>query len=184
MKSKLHNRLAAAVQNEKGLTLVEVLAVLVLTVLVTGLLTYVLSFANTSLQQVSARETVLQESRDIIQHVTSSVRQSGFVPAGMEPANAAPRSLAPTSRLYLVKGDNEETIDYVWDAVSCTLTVERKVNGQPALTHTFSDQVILMEFRAEQQHLRGPIRYTVALEIKLPNNTTRRTMTTILSSDR
>lgn len=184
MKWTIRRKLKSAVRNERGVTLVEVLAVLVLTILVTGLLTYVLNFANTNLRQVSAREAVLQESRDIIQHITASVRQSGFVPAGMEPAGAAPRYLASTSRLYLAKGVNAETVDYAWNASAKTLTVESRQNGQPSVTHTFSEQVVDMAFTAEQQHLRGPIRYTVTLEIQLPNETTRRTMTTILSSDR
>lgn len=190
MKWNLRKKVKAAVNNQRGITLVEVLAVLVLTIMVTGLLTYVLNFANTSLQQVSAREEVLQESRDIIQHITASVRESGFAPAGMEPAGAAPRYLpaaqasAPVTRLHLVNRDHTESIDYNWNSEERTLTVERKVNEQTTLLHTFSEHVIDLGFKAEQQHLRGPIRYTVALEIELPNETSRRTMTTILSSDR
>lgn len=155
-------------KNEKGLTLVEVTGVLVLTVVILGFLIYLLNYSSTSLKQVSARETTLQESREIMSQVVKTVRK-GYIPSPLT---------SSSSNLRLING--EETVEYIYDSSAKSLIVTTTPTGttQPTSTFTLSNHVESILFVA----LDG--RIEVKLEMNLPNKQTQETSTIVYTTQR
>ncbi|WP_054024137.1 type II secretion system protein J [Bacillus sp. FJAT-28004] len=161
-------------KNEKGLTLVEVTAVLVLSVIILGFLIYLLNYSNMSLNQVSAREKTLQQQRDIMSQVVKTVRK-GYSPAPLE---------SKSSNLRLVSSDNDEAVDYTYDSSSKTLhvsykpIVENVVSATPTSSFTFSDHVENILFDAKDGRIE------ITLEMKLPNDSIKKTSTVVYTTQR
>ncbi|GGG23498.1 prepilin-type N-terminal cleavage/methylation domain-containing protein [Paenibacillus abyssi] len=63
--------------NERGVSLAEVLGALSITAIVLGVVLVMLNQTHTSSSQITSRETIKQESRDIIDHMVRSIR-TGF----------------------------------------------------------------------------------------------------------
>jgi type II secretory pathway pseudopilin PulG len=151
------------VRNEKGLTLVEVLAVLVLTTIVLGFMIYLLNYSNTSLKQVSAREATLQQSSMIMNHIVGAVRK-GLIPN--------PSQLNNVSQLTLIDpyDDGGQYVSYKLDTALHTLKAEYKLRDAAedlpavATSITFSDKVESIRFDAMDGKL------TITLKMYLPNN--------------
>lgn len=166
----MHKRL----KNEKGLTLVEVTGVLVLSVVILGFLIYLLNYSNTSLQQVSAREKTLQQSRDIVSQVVKTVRD-GYTPSPL---------VSKSSHLRLVSADNDKAVDYSYDSAAKSLTVtQRSIDGNgvlssPTSSYTFSDKVESILFDAKDGRIE------ITLEMKLPNQQTKKTSTVVYTTQR
>ncbi|MCR2806514.1 hypothetical protein [Paenibacillus soyae] len=159
-------------RNEKGLTLVEVLGVLVLTVLILGSLIYMLQYSSLGTKQVSEREQTLQQSRDIMNHIVGTVR-IGLIPPSLESRTG--------SNLRLEDVVEGQFADYKFDAATNTLTVEYQLKNdagelasEPA-THTFSNKVKNIVFHTFDSKVE------VTLEMYLPNNQVHTTSTTVYS---
>ncbi len=150
-------------RNEKGLTLVEVLAVLVLTSIILSFMIYLLNYSNTSLKQVSAREATLQQASTIMNHIVGAVRK-GLVPN--------PSQLTNASQLSLVDPFDAggQYVTYTFDPGQHTLKAEYRLRdagdnlaASPA-TIAFSDKVESIRFQAMDGKL------TITLRMYLPNN--------------
>ncbi|GKU79900.1 hypothetical protein [Paenibacillus sp. L3-i20] len=152
------------IQNEKGLTLVEVTAVLVLTLIILSSLIYLLNHTNAGVKNVKSREQIMQQSRMITEHIVATVRD-GFI---ME--NDISTDLKLTS--------GTQTIKYKFDNSTNTLEVESSDTG---ITPTdskklvLSDQVYSIGFKV----LDGEMEIT--LTMILPNNATYTTSTIVNS---
>lgn len=161
-------------KNEKGLTLVEVTAVLVLSVIILGFLIYLLNYSNMSLNQVSAREKTLQQQRDIMSQVVKTVRK-GYSPAPL---------VSKSSNLRLVSSENDEVVDYTYNSSSKSLTVSYKpivenvVAATPTSSFTFSDHVENILFDANDGRIE------ITLEMKLPNHSIKKTSTVVYTTQR
>jgi hypothetical protein len=161
-------------KNEKGLTLVEVTGVLVLSVIILGFLIYLLNYSNTSLQQVSAREKTLQQSRDIVSQVVKTVRD-GYAPSPL---------VSKSSNLRLVSSENDKAVDYTYDSTAKSLTVSyRTINtngvvSAPSSSFTFSDKVESILFDAKDGRIE------ITLEMKLPNQQAKKTSTVVYTTQR
>lgn len=158
--------------NERGLTLVEVLGVLVLTVVILGVLIYVLQNSNMSLKQVSEREQTMQQSRDIVDHVVSTVRK-GLIPETHD---------SQTSSNLRLTNDGQYA-NYSFDSANQTLTVEYQLLNDSGvlaspISHVFSDKVKNIVF----QTFDGKVELT--LELYLPNNQVQTTSTVVYSPNR
>ncbi|WP_138753252.1 prepilin-type N-terminal cleavage/methylation domain-containing protein [Paenibacillus sinopodophylli] len=163
-------------KNEKGLTLVEVTGVLVLTAIILGFLIYLLSYSNTSLQQVSGREKTMQQSRDIVTQVVKTVRD-GYTPATYP---------SKTSSLRLLSADNDEAVDYSYNSAGKSLTVTytpRDANGHdaasPTSKYTFSDKIENILFDVKDGRS-----IEITLTMLLPNNQTKTTTTVVYTTQR
>lgn len=162
------------IKNERGLTLIEVLGVLVLTVFILGFLTYFLQYSSLSLKQVSSREQSLQQSRDIVNHVVNTVR-SGLIPESL--------SGGTSSGLKLI-GVNGQFAEYTFNAAEHTLSVQYQLlddDGHLAARPTtvnFSERVKNIAFAT----IDGKVEVT--LEVYLPNNQTQVTSTVVHTTQR
>lgn len=144
--------------NERGLTLVEVMGVLVLTVMILGALVYMLQYASNSLNNSMERERSIQMSHDILNHVVMTVR-NGFKPeAYPEKAHS----------LKLV-GENNQYVEYSFDQITHTLTIyyqlfddKGKLTPNPA--NMVFHQVNTIEFQPTDRKI------TVEVNVSLPNN--------------
>ncbi|CAM4239564.1 competence protein ComGC [Paenibacillus endophyticus] len=162
-------------KNEKGLTLVEVTGVLVLTAIILGFLIYLLNYSNTSLQQVSSREKTLQQSRDIVTQVVKTVR-NGYAPATL---------VSSSSSLRLLSAENDEAVDYRYNSSEKSLTVTytpRDANGNdaasPSSTYTFSDKIEDILFNVKDGRIE------ITLTMILPNHTSKKTTTVVYTTQR
>lgn len=159
--------------NERGVTLIEILAALVLTTLVLGTLFYLVNQTHSSAAQVQTRETVLQQSRDIIQHMVRSARNS------VEATQTSKEELR-------LDGDHEAYVHYAWDQSSGQFSVEQRLaddQGQlgPLTSHVFSSQV------ADVQIIVSDVsddrrRIELSLTIDLPNNQQHTTSTVVYTT--
>ncbi|KIL36149.1 hypothetical protein SD71_09320 [Cohnella kolymensis] len=61
-------------RNEKGISLYEVLATLAIASFLIGTLTFLFTYSHNGMQQTASRETILRESRTIMSHIVTSVR--------------------------------------------------------------------------------------------------------------
>ncbi|OMF21445.1 hypothetical protein BK133_28435 [Paenibacillus sp. FSL H8-0548] len=164
-----------SIRNQKGLSLVEVLAVLVLTSVVLGFLIYLLNYSNNSLNQVSAREATLQESRDIMNHIVSSARK-GLIPS--------PANIENVNHMMLIDPFDVggQFVSYTLDETTNTFQVEYKLkddNGILPITstkHIFSDRVASIQFTA----LDGKI--DIILKTYLPNKSIHETSTVVYTT--
>jgi hypothetical protein len=159
--------------NEKGLTLVEVLGVLVLTAMILSSLIYLLNYTNTSLNQVSGREEVMQQSRDTVEHIVTTVRK-GLIPT---PLNG-------TSNNLFLNGINGQYAQYNFNSLTHTLEAVYRLaneNGTLAASPTrlvLSDQVQNIRFDANNGKLQ------ITLVMQLPNHTTKEILTTVYTTQR
>ncbi|WP_419873953.1 PulJ/GspJ family protein [Candidatus Pristimantibacillus sp. PTI5] len=162
-------------KNEKGLTLVEVTGVLVLSVIILGFLIYMLNYSNMSLKQVSAREQTLQQSRDIMSHVVKTVRK-GYAPASL---------ISSSSNLRLVSAGNDEVVDYIYNSASKSLTVSytpKDASGtfaaSPSSSFTYADTVQAILFDVNDGRIE------ITLTMQLPNHLTKTTSTVVYTTQR
>ncbi|WP_169447640.1 PilW family protein [Paenibacillus daejeonensis] len=143
--------------SQRGVTLIEVLAALVLTTLVLGTLFYLVNQTHSSAAQVQTREVVLQQSRDIIQHMVRSAR--GTMQA----------SQTSSEELWL-HGDHDAYVHYTWDRASRQFSVEQRLaddQGQlgSLTSHVFSEHVANMQITVAANG-----RIELELTMDLPNN--------------
>lgn len=106
------------VQNEKGLTLVEVTATLVLTVILLSSLIFLLNQTSQGINKVSSRESIIQESRVILDHVVASARRGGFVAS------------RPDDHSLLLAGPNNQYFLYSLDSSSNTLNLSYQLENE------------------------------------------------------
>ena len=143
--------------SQRGVTLIEVLAALVLTTLVMGTLFYLVNQTHSSAAQVQTREVVLQQSRDIVQHMVRSARGT------MEASQSS------TEELWL-RGEHDAYVHYAWDRASGQFSVEQQLaddQGQlgSLTSHVFSSQVADMAITVSTGG-----RIELSLTMDLPNN--------------
>jgi hypothetical protein len=161
-------------KNEKGLTLVEVTGVLVLSVIILGFLIYLFNYSNMSLQQISAKEKTLQQSRDIMNQVVKTVR-NGYIPSPL---------VSKSSNLMLVSPINDQAVEYIYDSSTKSLTVNFRSIGQdgvvaePSSSLSFSNDIESILFDANDGRIE------ITLEMRLPNQQTKKTSTVVYTTQR
>ncbi|GBF73377.1 putative prepilin-type cleavage/methylation domain-containing protein [Paenibacillus sp. 598K] len=163
--------------NSRGVTLIEVLAALSLTVLVLGTLLYLVNQTHSSAAQLQSRESALQQSRDIVQHLVSSARN------GMNASQNAP------SELWL-HGEHGDYVHYAWDRTTGDFTVEQQllddqgVLGSPS-RHLFSSQVADTSIVVTAPDPGSPngSRIEITLVMALPGNQQHTTSTVVYTTD-
>lgn len=163
--------------NARGVTLIEVLAALSLTVLVLGTLLYLVNQTHSSAAQLQSREAALQQSRDIVQHLVRSAR------------NGMNASQSSTSELWL-HGEHGDYVHYVWDRTTGAFTVEQQLaDDQGALgspsRHLFSSQVAdasIVVTDTDPSSSNGS-RIEITLVMALPGNQQHTTSTVVYTTD-
>ncbi|MHA6483635.1 hypothetical protein ACX1C1_17240 [Paenibacillus sp. strain BS8-2] len=171
MPSKLKNCANQIRRDERGLTLVEVLGVLVLTVMILGSLIYLLQYSSSSMKQVTEREHTMQTSRDIIHHIVTTVRH-GLIPEDL--------SAQTSSNLDLI-GEDGQYATYTFDPESGSLTVQYQLlrdDGTLAepTSITFAEHIQSIVFETIDTKVE------VTLSVSLPNNDVQTTSTIVYST--
>lgn len=161
-------------KNEKGLTLVEVTGVIVLSVIILGFLIYLFNYSNMSLQQISAKEKTLQQSRDIMSQVVKTVR-NGYIPSPL---------VSKSSNLRLVSPTNDQAVDYIYDSFTKSLTIyfrsidQNDVVAEPSSSLSFPNVVESILFDANDGRIE------ITLEMRLPNQQIKKTSTIVYTTQR
>jgi|GEM_PF-4566132 len=163
--------------NARGVTLIEVLAALSLTVLVLGTLLYLVNQTHSSAAQLQSREAVLQQSRDIVQHLVRSAR------------NGMNASQSSTSELWL-HGEHGDYVHYVWDPTTRAFTVEQQLADDQGVLgslsrHLFSSQVAdaSIVVTDTDPSLPNGSRIEITLVMFLPGNQQHTTSTVVYTTD-
>ncbi|MGR7943109.1 hypothetical protein ACU063_01425 [Paenibacillus sp. M.A.Huq-81] len=139
--------------------------------MIIGSLIYLLQYSNLGLKQVSEREKSMQDSRQIIHHVVTTVRK-GFIPENLA---------AQTSSDLKLIGEHGQSVHYLFDTSSKTLKVYSQLANEDGtlkapVTLTFSEKVKSVLFHTADNKVE------IELEVHLPNNGTQKTSTVVYST--
>ncbi|MBH5318229.1 hypothetical protein I6N90_10455 [Paenibacillus sp. GSMTC-2017] len=158
-----------SIRNEKGLTLVEVTGVLVLTLIIISSLIYLLNQTHAGVSDVKSKEQIMGQSRTITNHIVSTVRK-GFVMADGDYIDLLP-----------LTGTGGQFVKYHFDNINNTIEVEHRIANEADIVPTTSTKYILsnqvdsIRFKA----LNGEME--ISLTMLMPNNSTYTTSTTVKS---
>ncbi|MBC8080155.1 MAG: type II secretion system protein [Gorillibacterium sp.] len=117
--------------NKRGVTLVEALAVLVITGIVLGGILFLMNQTNNSVTQLTNRENAMRDSRTILNHIANSVRREN-----------ASATQSGTEKLILSYGDAgaNGTMTYTFDSANHRLSFTQ-ISGTGTVTNVLSEKV-------------------------------------------
>ncbi|WP_042162886.1 PilW family protein [Paenibacillus gorillae] len=151
------------VRNEKGLTLVEVTATLVLTVVILSGLIFLLNQTNQGVSQIQKRESVMKESRSIMNNLAASARRGGFI------------ATKPDERTLQFSGSGGQYVYYRFEPSAKALSVTYRLKNDNGVLAANPTSVTLSEHVQDfTMKLAGPS-VEVELAMSLPNNQIHRT---------
>src|SRR5690606_21869380 len=168
---------------EQGITLIEVLAALVISTFLIGTILFFTHYTQSNVQKISTRETILKESRLILNQIVAEARNH--------------LAIASTDSQYVLKLDRYEfyldgpsrkfryTGDYTYvhfDPGTHTVTLEKKENAatiKQELSHHVQDLTITTTAYNETRRVKININITMLL----PNNETYQAGTVVYIAD-
>lgn len=149
-------------RTNRGASIAEVLGALVLTALVLGGLLMLMNQMNSSALAIKTKESILQESRDLMNHIVQSVRR------GFE------ASSDPAYPLLLQEGNNgAQYIRYSYDSNTASVLVETYLqregsNSPEKIIHTLATHVESFIVAISENNTKVDIKLT----LRLPNGQT------------
>lgn len=159
--------MAMPLVNNRGLTLFEALATIVVSSLIIGTVISLVNFSTNSMNKLHSREVVMQESRTIMNHIVHTVRDR-FVRATTD-ANF----ILKLDEIQKVKDVYNATVTvttgnytyYAFDAGSNTVSFNRMVDGQ-LLAQPLSDNVDAMTITLSEDNKK----IEIELVMRLPDD--------------
>lgn len=148
--------------NERGLTLVELLAALVLTGVVLTSTLFLFNQLHSGVSTITSREQIMKESRQAINHIVAAAR--------METATA---SSDAAHVLILQYASGDKTV-YTFDETKQQLSYTRTTNG-----HQLSGLLASHVSSISVKHDPSGQHVTVSLVMALPNKQTYETATVV-----
>lgn len=153
-------------RNEKGISLYEVLATLAIASFLIGTITFLFTYSHNGMQQTASRETILRESRTIMSHIVTSVRNETAAAYVDDDGNLLKLEFEKTNSLG-VKQPTGDTVTYTFTQPSSSeagnIEVITKRRGQTT-RHELSSHVADINFEMPQNN-----KLQITLTMQLPN---------------
>ena len=148
-------------KNQSGLTLVEILGALVASSLILGSITFVMVQMHNGYDQITSREQVIQESKNVINHIIRATRNETVI--------------AESDANYILKligvddagAPNGNSTNYAFQPGTSTFSVTTTKDGTTT-TAQLSNNVQLIEIELSEANNK----IAISLTMNLPNGDT------------
>lgn len=142
-------------QNDKGITVIETLAVLVISVVLLGGIMFLLSQSHGSVSQLTKKEAVMKESRNIIKHISDSLRQSDATIQNTQNADEI---------LVIDYGSNSTADKTIYSFKDSQVSSTQLFTGKQPIYHTLSKNVKSITITTDSTNKKVSIKLTMQLD--------------------
>jgi prepilin-type N-terminal cleavage/methylation domain-containing protein len=167
--------------NERGLTLVELLAAITISGIVLTTILFFSQYSSHTVANISTREDVMKQSRSIINHIIHAVRDN-LVEASAD----ASHELMLNEIIHVLDGSERKKeytnnhIYYIFDEATSSVTFEKHWDGRD-FQQTLSSNVVDLNITLSEMNPKTNSNEKIDIELimQLPNNQTYTAATTI-----